>query len=209
MSPWVSFQASACGASDVVVGQGVAGAPPEGGGTEGHQGGPALVVALLDLDLLDVGGPFGVPLEVGRDGEAPLGRCRHRHVLVWLDRPRPCFLPVRAARSAVRQTATPASASASLEARTSLSKDSCTLAPGGPAHPPAAGRVGQQAAQGLGHRARDPRAAPPPGRSPRRAPPRPPRRCPRRSGARRPRPPRGRRCRTPPAPGRASGCGRP
>ena len=40
------------------------------------------------------------------------------------------------------------------------------------------------------------------------APPRPPRRCRRRPGARRPRPPRGTRCRSPPARGPPSGCGR-
>src|SRR6202020_2585962 len=68
----------------VVVGQRVAGAASKGGGTEGDEKWTPLGVALLDLDFLDVGGPLGVLLEIGRDGEAALRRRCYRDVLCGL-----------------------------------------------------------------------------------------------------------------------------
>ena len=73
----------------VVIGEGVAGGPAEGTGPEGRLGGPALVVTALDHDLLDVGRPLRVPLDVAHHTEALLrrggddhalgGQFRHRH----------------------------------------------------------------------------------------------------------------------------------
>ena len=77
------------GGTRVVVVQGVAGGTAEGPGAEGGFGGPALVVAPLHDDLLDVRRPFRVPLDVAHHGEALLrrggddhslgGQFRHKH----------------------------------------------------------------------------------------------------------------------------------
>ena len=150
MSPAVWTQARTPGASGVVVGEGVAGAAPEGGGPEGDHARPALGVALVDGDLFDVGGPRRIAGDVGTDLETARRIGRHHHPLSGLFRHDRPSSSNRLLEPAWRQPS-PSPSDRRQPRCEQVVVEGCLGPPaGGQSHPRAQARVGQQSADGPG-----------------------------------------------------------